>query len=150
MERIDTAKCYMLVCAAFNMEPRDEAIEAWHLLLGDLPGVETLEATRLLCLTDRDYPPRPGQIRAETNRLTGNDEPPSVGAATGLYMAGRWDAHPLVEKAARKVQWDRLNAPEEAKWEFRSLYEAALWDDDQGVRREQRAEIAGQGRLEIL
>jgi hypothetical protein len=149
MERVDTAKCFFMVAHAFAMpDPTEAQLETWHALIGHLDPEVAMAATVGLCSQDREFAPRPGQIIAEAQRML-TPEAPTVAAALGFYMAGDWDVHPIVAKVARACFYDRVMAPDEAKWDFKQRYEAALWDDDQGVRREQRAEIAGQTVLEI-
>lgn len=134
MNRSDTAKVYALVCGAYDVAMSEIGITSWHALLADLDADLTMEAARRLCLRDSSFPPRPGEIVAEMQRLTG-DTPPPLEAAIGYYLAGRWDAHPLVAHVAKGCQWDPVYAPEEAKWDFRARYQAALHDHDDGTRR---------------
>lgn len=140
MTRPETAQVVALITAAYGVEFTPEQIAAWHALLGDLDGTVVLEATRRLCLTDNPHPPRPGQVKAEVDHLDGTT-PPSIDAAVGLYLSGDWSVHPLVEKAAMRVMWDRVTNPEAAKWQFRTIYEGALFDHDDGTRRPFRTAI---------
>lgn len=120
-----TAECYALVASAYGLEASTHQIEAWQLLLGDLDGPAALEATKRLCLRDTPFPPRPGEIKAEVERMT-NTAAPDLEAATGYYLAGNWDVHPAVNAAAQRVYWDRINAPDKARFQFRDLYNAEL------------------------
>lgn len=142
MNRAQTAECYALVAAAYQLEPDETNLKAWHILLGDLDGQEAIAATVRLCRRDTPFAPRPGEIIAEVERVTG-DKAPSLEAAVGFYMAGEWTIHPAVERAARAVQWDRINAPDKARYQFRSMYEAELWREETGARREAEAINAG-------
>jgi hypothetical protein len=142
MNRSDTAKVYALVCGAYDVTMSEIGITAWHALLADLDAKLTMEAARRLCLRDSSFPPRPGEVVAEMQRLTG-DTPPPLEAATGYYLAGQLDAHPVVAQVAAGCYWDRINAPEEAKWDFRARYQAALHDIDEGTRRPVREALNG-------
>lgn len=137
MNRSDTAKVYALVCGAYDTTPSEVGITAWHALLADLDFEHTMEAARLLCRRDSPFAPRPGEIIAEVARLNG-DTPPPLEVAIGYFLAGHLDAHPAVAEAARGCHWCRINAPEEAKWEFRSRYQAVLHDHEEGTRRPSR------------
>lgn len=127
MNRTETAKCYALVAKTYGTASDPEAMEAWHLLLGDLDGEQAQTATVALCRT-MTFAPRPAEIRAEVDRASGVT-PPSLDAALGFYLAGEWDRHPLVRAAAAAVHWDRINAPDQAQRQFRALYGAALHDE---------------------
>ncbi len=138
MNRTDTAQCYALVCAAYETEPNELNIEAWHLLMRDLDGPLAIEATRRLCRRDSPFPPRPGEILAEAKRIRG-EEPPGVDAAVGLYFADREDMHPLVQRAAGKCFFDRHKTDyERARWEFRNAYEAILYEAEDEARQPSR------------
>lgn len=141
MNRSDTAKVYALVCGAYDTTPSEVGITAWHALLVDLDPQLAMEAARRLCSRDSSFPPRPGEILAEVSRLTG-DTPPPLEVAVGYFLAGQLDAHPAVAEAAEGCKWCRVNAPEEAKWEFRSRYQAVLHDLEEGTRRPVRDALA--------
>lgn len=154
MRRTDTAKIFALVAATYNMAVNELAVEAWHLLLADLDADQATTATKRLCRRDTPFPPRPGEIVAEVERINGTT-PPSTEAALGFYLAGKWDRHPLIAIAAGRVPWDRNTAPDEAKWSFRSHYEAALFDHATGTSpKRQRLEACNQpvaiGDIEII
>lgn len=138
MNREETATCYGIVCAAYGIDSDPATLRAWHLLMADeIPDGYGVKATKKLCQSDSPYPPRPGQIIAEAHRLDGT-KAPALDAATGLYLSGDWDRHPAIRAAAERVYWDRRTAPEEARWQFRSLYAAQLHDEDMGITRPDR------------
>lgn len=147
MNRSDTARVYALVCGAYDVAMSEIGITAWHALLEDLDFELAMEATRRLCRRDSSFAPKPGEIVAEVQRLTG-DTPPPLESAVGYFLAGQDDVHPLVAEVAKGCYWDRHNAPEEAKWEFRSRYQAALHDRDEGTRRPVR-EALGTGPVSV-
>jgi hypothetical protein len=139
MNREDTARCYALVCGAYEATaPNETTLAAWHMLIQDLDAKVALEATRRLCLRDSPFPPRPGEILAEVRRIRG-EEPPSVAAAVGLYFADREDMHPLVQRAAAKCCFDRHRTDyDRARWEFRNSYEALLYEAEDEARQPSR------------
>jgi hypothetical protein len=139
VNRAGTAACYTLVCRSYRLEMSDGQLETWHELLSHLDGSTALEATRRLCASRR-FAPVPAEIIAEADRLAG-PSPPPVEVAIGYYLAGRWDAHPLVELVARSVYWDR-RVPE-GQWEFRHRYAAALHDASEADRDVSRRRISG-------
>lgn len=134
MTKDEVAACYTLAMTNFRQKIRREELEAWYAVLGPtgIDGSVALEATRRLCLRDSPFPPTSGEVYAETRRLDGS-APPSVEAAIGHYLAGRWNAHPAVKRAAAAVYWDRAYSPDAAAREFRRLYEAEL-DNEQSSR----------------
>lgn len=123
MTRDETAACYALALKAHRQPLDPDELDAWQLLLGDIDGTAAMAATRRLCLRPGQWPPTPGDIASEVARATGTT-PPAPEVALGHYLAGRWDAHPAVERAARAVYWDRSAAPDAAAREFRRIYAA--------------------------
>lgn len=150
MNREDTAKVVYLIANAFGGTTVNKPIlEAWHLVLGDADGEQALEATLRLCRQDRQHAPRPGEVLAEIARMT-DTTAPTVDAAVGFYIAGQWDRHPLVKRAAEAVYWDRREMPDKAKWDFRNLYESMLHDERTGTVRSDPALTRGEpSRLDI-
>lgn len=134
MNRADTARCYALVCGAYGMEANESGILAWHALLGELDAAVAEQATRRLCARDSSFAPRPGEILAEAQRLTG-DTPPPIDAAVGYFLEGHWDVHPLVRGCAEACPWDRVRGADDARWDFRARYTAALHDHEEQARR---------------
>lgn len=141
MDIRDTAKILALVSAAYQMDVNDLTVDAWHGLMEDLDGPAAIEATKRLCRRDSPFPPRPGEIIAEARQLDG-DSPPPLNAAAGYYMMGKWDVHPAVRAAARRVCWDRKVKPVEAEREFRSHYSAELDAHEHSLREPAREVIA--------
>lgn len=132
MNRAEVAECFALVVACYDLDPAPATIEAWHVMLRDLDADEAFAATKALCARDTAFAPRPGEIIAQVRRARG-DEPPTLEAATGYFLAGEHTAHPLVEQATSAVTWDRRLAPDQARFQFRAAYLAAL---DAAERRE--------------
>lgn len=152
MTRDEVAACYTLAMTNSRQAIRREELEAWYTVLGPttIDGAVALEATRRLCLRDSAFPPSSGEVYAETQRLDGSS-PPSVEAATGHYLAGRWTAHPAVKRAASKVYWDRSYAPDAATREFRRLYAAELDNETaaRGVVEDDASALSNETPLEL-
>jgi hypothetical protein len=130
MNRKETARCYLLWAAAYDRDAKDATIAGWHAIIGDLDGDEAYEATLELCRSSK-HVIRPSEIRDRVLKKSG-DLPPDIEAAIGYYLAGEWTVHPLVEKAAKRVDWDRKMMPKEATYQFRAGYTALLDNSDTG------------------
>lgn len=134
MNKTQTAEVVMFVSKAHrSMDTDKNTMRVWHALLSDLDGEAVLAATVSLLRKPEPWPPTPGQIRAEVDRLDGTT-PPSEQAALGYYLAGKsqWSAHPAVERAAKSVQWDPKELPERATWDFKAAYARELDREENG------------------
>lgn len=132
MNKHETGEVVMYVAKVHrSMESDADTMRVWHALLSDLDGPTTLKATMSLLRKPSAWPPTPGQIRAEVERLDGNTLPTEQ-AALGYFMTGQWTVHPAVERAAKAVHYDRHECPQEAIWDFKSRYAAELDREDNG------------------
>lgn len=143
-----TKTLYGLMCATWRNAPNEPELAAWTLAFEDADPHLVMLVAKQIIREDRPFMPRPGEILAELRK---HDEtiPPTLDEATGYYLSGNWDVHPLVDKAARAVEWDR-NHPEvavQAKFDFRQNYEAALATLGAEVRREERQALHGSGEF---
>lgn len=148
MDADEIKTVYGIMCATWRHEPLEAELMAWALAFEDAEAETVMLAVKQVIREDRPFMPRPGEVLAVARQ---HDEtiPPSVDEATGYYLAGDWSVHPLVEQAAKTVQWDR-NHPEvatQAKFDFRQNYEAAVRDHEAGVRRAERQALHGSGEF---
>lgn len=132
MTKPEMVSLLALIAKVYPTQATDKAtLAAWFGVMGDTDPDKALTATRSLLRQPNDFPPRPGHILAEVDRLDGTT-PPSEQAALGYYMSGQWSVHPAVERAAKLVYWDRNERPDDAKWDFRSRYAAELDREENG------------------
>lgn len=119
-----TAAIYATISKAYRLAPDPEAVEVWHRLMDDpalgITDEAALLAARRLCQRT-PFPLTPADVIAEAQSSLGIT-PPAMGIAEGRYLAGDWSAHPAIERAARKVFWDRRTDPRRALEDFRALY----------------------------
>lgn len=138
----ETKELYLAAAAATGTSPSQAQLDTWIWLMVDL---DPAAARYVLAqhLRTSAFMPKPAEIIQPALKLAEPEGPPSLEAATGYYMAGRWGEHPLVLKAAKSVYWDRHEMPEKARWEFRDHYQAALHGDERSKRDAKRQELYG-------
>lgn len=145
MEADDIVEVYAVVCATYEREFSALAVKGWQLALAPFESTIVEHAVAEILREKRPFPPKPGEIVDMIHRLDGTI-PPTLDAATGYYLAGQLDAHPLVREAAAAVPWD-VNHPDvadRARFQFRNAY-AALIDrhEDDRLRPAREAIEAG-------
>lgn len=149
MTKNQTAEVVTFVAKAHrSMDTDATTMRVWHALLSDLDGPAVMDATMSLLRKPAPFPPTPGQIRAEVERLDGST-PPSPEAALGYFMAKNEKAHPAVERAAKRVTWCRDNAPTEAQWQFKAMYAAELDREQNGHVRAELGSGNGPQRIAL-
>jgi hypothetical protein len=144
IDRAKVAECYTLAMTSHHRDVKSEELRAWHAVLeaSGVDGDAAVQATIRLCMEPGGFPPTPGDVIAEV--LAGTT-PPALDAAIGFYLAGDWDAHPLVAVAARNVWWDRTNAQDQAVRQFRQFYAAAI--EAESSRRRTATELVRIGEV---
>lgn len=144
MDADQTEALYALMCATWRNQPNKPELTAWQLAFADSDAELAMVAATTIIREDRPFMPRPGGIIAV---MRSHDEsiPPTLEQATGYYLAGDWDAHPLVNKAARAVEWDHTHpeVADRARFQFRDLYESELKTAEVEQRRVEREALHG-------
>lgn len=151
MTKNQTAEVVTFVAKAHrSMDTDATTMRVWHALLSDLDGPAVMDATMSLLRKPSPFPPTPGQIRAEVDRLDGST-PPSEQAALGYYLAGKaqWSAHPAVERAAKSVMWDPTELPDRATWDFKAAYARELDREQNGHVRTELGSGNGPQRIAL-
>lgn len=133
----------LLVSAWPKTDLPEVTVELWAMQLRGIPREVLIHAANQIIRKSRWFPSI-AEFLEECDKVTG-DAPPPLEAATGYYLENRWSVHPLVEKVAKAVYWDR-KVPD-GRREFRDRYAAALHDHAVEVG---RAALAGPERLPEL
>lgn len=140
----ETQALYALMCATWRNQPNEPELTAWQLAFAESDPDIAMAAATAVIREDRPFMPRPGEI---IGVMRSHDEtiPPTPVQALGFYMAGNWDAHPLVRKAADAVEWDRTHpeVADRARFQFRDLYESELRTVEIEQRRGERERLHG-------